>query len=248
EEEDVQPTINGSSENGKAADASGTEIPTAPKTKLRVDGFLGEWLSPSYFERSGAPPSSAELLREAREVFSAPAEEIKGADLSMPAIVEFSGMDWESKEIELNSKPIHEKTGLRAMAAAGHAMAKRPRHSTSQEKQNGVLPKPATWRVIGYSPPVPTYSLAPRDGIPPGFVAHARDACIAFDHDWASTKAPLNWGDGGPFGEEWSSMHRRLRNGLQKMMAFYESFSPETEAEPDEDLVLILVTHQAGAN
>jgi hypothetical protein len=248
EEVDVQPNINCSSENDKTADASGTEIPTAPKTKLRVDGFLGEWLSPSYFERSGAPPASEELLKEARKVFTAPAEEIKGADLSMPAIVEFSGVDWQSKEIELSSKPIHEKTGLRAMAAAGHAMIKRPRHSTSQEKQNGILPKAATWQVIGYSPPVPTYSLAPRDGIPIGFVAHARDACIAFDNDWDSTKPPLDWGNGGPFGEEWSSMHRRFRNGLQKMMAFYESSSPDTEPEPEEDLVLILVTHQAGAN
>jgi hypothetical protein len=232
--------------------ASGTtdQSPRLQRTKLRVDAFLGEWLSPSYFERSKPPPSSTELVEAAKEVLEKPAEDIRGADISTPAILEFTGVDWSSKETEANSTPIHEKTGLRAMAAAGHAMAKRPRRSFTNEKTNGITG--TGFLAAGYSPPIPTYSIAPREAIPIGYVAHARDACIDFDSRWDTMKEPLAWGDGGPFGEEWSSMHRRFRNGLQKMLAFYELSSlktdPKESQSEDEDIVLVLVTHQAGCN
>ena len=232
----------------KATNGVAAQPATSQRTKLCVDGFLGEWLSPSYFERTTPPPSSEELVKEAKAFMKTPAEEIKGADLSVPMTPEFSGVDWASKETETSATPIHEKTGLRAMAAAGHAISKRPRHSFVKDKPNGALVKTASLQAA-YSPPIPTYSIAPRDSIPIGFVAHARDACCGFDADWDSMKDPLDWGDGGPFGEEWSSMHRRFRNGLQKMLAFYESSSLENgDGENDEELVLVLVTHQAGCN
>ncbi len=222
--------------------------PTMQRTKLRLDGFLGEWLSPSYFDAESAPPPSEDLVKEARKFFETPAEEIKGADLSIPAIPEFGGVDWSSRETETSATPIHEKTGLRAMAAAGHAISKRPRHSFAKEKTNGTLPRTGSWQV-GYSPPIPMYCIAPRDAIPIGFVAHARDACMNFDANWDSMKAPLDWGDGGPFGEEWSSMHRRFRNGLQKMLAYYGTPAYEANgASEEEGLVLVLVSHQAGCN
>ena len=229
----------------KATDSAIPQPPPGTRTKLCVDPFLGEWLSPGYFERIAAPPSSEVLVKEAKLVFQEPAEEIKGADLPIAIIPEFSVVDWVSKESETSSPPIHEKTGLRAMAAAGHAISKRPRHSFAKERSNGALPKTAGWQ-IGYNPPIPTYSIAPRDQIPIGFVAHARDACIDFDFEWDSMKDPLNWGDGGPFSEEWSSMHRRFRNGLQRMLSFYET-DPK-QGDEDEDIVLVLVTHQAGCN
>ena len=238
--EDVEPD--------KITNGTAPQPPKVQRTKLCLDGFLGEWLSPSYFNEASAPPSSEELIKEAKSFFATPAEEIKGADLSIPAIPEFVGVDWSSRETETSATPIHEKTGLRAMAAAGHAISKRPRHSFAKEKPNGTLPRTGSWQ-LGYSPPMPTYSIAPRDAIPIGFVAHARDACIDFEADWDSMKAPLDWGDGGPFGEEWSSMHRRFRNGLQKMLAYYEDSSHEANGvSEDEDLVLVLVSHQAGCN
>lgn len=232
----------------KITNGTAPQPPAVQRTKLCLDGFLGEWLSPSYFNEASAPPSSEDLVNEAKKFFETPAEEIKGADLSIPAIPECVGVDWSSRETETIATPIHEKTGLRAMAAAGHAVSKRPRHSFAKEKTNGALPRAASWQV-GYSPPMPTYSIAPRDAIPIGFVAHARDACIDFDSDWDSMKPPLDWGDGGLFGEEWSSMHRRFRNGLQKMLAYYEAASHEVNgASEAEDLVLVLVSHQAGCN
>lgn len=42
-------------------------------------------------------------------------------------------------------------------------------------------------------------------------------------------------------------MHRRFRNGLQKMIAYYETSSTEVEQD-NEDMVLVIVTHQAGCN
>lgn len=215
------------------------------RARVRLDPCLGEWLSPAYFERSIAPPSSTELMAQARTIFETPAEEIKGADLSIPGTPDFNGVDLVFKETETSSTPIHEKTGLRAMAAAGHAMSKRPRRSFLGEKPNGTDHTVSGAGFTPYAPPIPTYAIAPRDAIPSGFVSHARDACIEFDSEWDSMKEPLGFGDGGPFGEEWSSMHRRFRNGLQKMLAFYETSSTQSE---EEDLVLVLVTHQAGCN
>lgn len=242
---------NGAAEERKADKVTNGDhgLPSTPqRTKICLDGFLGEWLSPSYFDESSAPPASEELVKEAKRFFETPAEDIKGADLSIPAIPEFVGVDWSSRETETSATPIHEKTGLRAMAAAGHAISKRPRHSFAKEKTNGTLPRRGSWQ-IGYSPPIPTYSIAPRDAIPIGFVAHARDACIDFDANWDSMKPPLDWGDGGPFGEEWSSMHRRFRTGLQKMLAYYETSAAEANgASDEEDIVLVLVSHQAGCN
>ena len=130
------------------------------------------------------------------------------------------------------------------MAAAGHAMAKRPRNFSFETGTNGKVPAQKIGRRIPltYSPPIPTYSIAPQDAIPIGFVAHARDACVDIDFGWDSQKPPLEWGDGGPYDEEWASMHRRFRNGLDRMFNYYG------DSADDEETVLILVSHQAGCN
>lgn len=213
--------------------------------KLRIDAFLGEWQSPSYYEEASYPPPSAVLVSQAKMVLQKPQEEIKGADLS--SSVNFNMPDINvPDEKENESAPVPEKTGLRAMAAAGHSFPKRQRNTSfGTELANGarILNK-ALQRPVGYNPPVPTYALGSSDKIPPGFTAHARDACVFVDRDWDSQGEPLDWGDGGPNDEEWGKMHRRFRNGLQKMIAYYEN---ETRDE-DEDLVVILVSHQAGCN
>ncbi|KAK5209061.1 hypothetical protein LTR99_007166 [Exophiala xenobiotica] len=221
---------------------------------LRIDAFLGEWQSRTYFE-SALPPPSAVLVSQAKMELQLPQEEIKGADLSPSMTYDLPSMDWEEKENEVASVPVHEKTGLRAMAAAGHSFPKRPRNiSFGTELANGarLLNRNLQRQPLGYSPPAPTYAMGPSDKIPPGYVAHARDGCVIIDQDWDSEGKPLEWGDGGPFDEEWGSMHRRFRNGLQKMIEFYESQAAAEEHDSsendEEDLVLVLVTHQAGCN
>lgn len=223
---------------------------------LKIDAVLGEWLSATYFEHTEKPPSSKEMVSSAKTILHTPAEELKGVDF-LSSIKDISTIDWQEKENEASLIPTREKTGLRAMALYGASAPGRTRHlsfgadvanaarniQTSLRKQQQNI----------YSPPIPTYAMAPQDPIPPGFVAHARDSCLDIDFEWDSMMEPLDWGDGGPFDEEWSSMHRRLRNGLQKMLAYYEQTdstgSDTASTENDEEqLVLILVTHQACCN
>ncbi|KIV79270.1 hypothetical protein PV11_06838 [Exophiala sideris] len=195
------------------------------------------------------------MVSEAKMGLQLPQEEIKGADLSGAMSYELPSTDWDEKENELSSVPIHEKTGLRAMAAAGHSFSKRPRNvSFGTELANGarLLNRNLQRQPVGYSPPIPTYAMGPSDKIPPGYVAHARDVCLEVDREWDSETSGLDWGDGGPFDEEWGNMHRRFRNGLQKLLEFYErqgeSERHKGAEEEEEDLVIIMVTHQAGCN
>jgi hypothetical protein len=117
-----------------------------------------------------------------------------------------------------------------------------------------------------YQPPVPTYAISNAEAIPAGYVAHARDACVTIDYQWDSMRDPQNWGTGGEYGEEWSSMHKRFRKGLQQLIHYYEDQESSSKLEEkldansddktnddyaiqgSEDLVVILVTHGAGCN
>jgi hypothetical protein len=156
-------------------------------------------------------------------------DEIRGSDLSGTA-------QWTNTWSAVEEP---EKTGLRAMAPRNRSafggntklnLASRGM-ATLQEDQ------PA------YISPSPMYAISSSDPIPSGYVAHARDACVVVDYQWDSMRAPQNWGDGGEFGEEWSSMHRRFRTGIQNMLQWYEK-----NAEDDVDTVVVIVTHGAGCN
>lgn len=202
------------------------------KPQLRLDNFLEEWRSAGYFEKTIAPPESSQLLAAAKEYLRTPAEAIRGADVAVsPPIQELAAIDWNEKKEEISAVPIHEKTSLRQQ------MSKRARHLSDVPNQGrpGRLSNSAG----GYVPPVPTYAIAPADAIPIGFVAHARDACLDVDFEWDSSKI---WCDGGVWDEEWGLMHRRVGSGLQKMVSYY------ADHDEKEELVLILVTHQACCN
>jgi broad specificity phosphatase PhoE len=201
-----------------------------PRPLLRLDCFLEEWRSAGYFEKTSPPGASADLLIAAKEHLRKPAEEIKGADVARAPTEELATVDWTEKASEAYSIPIHEKASLRQQ------ISKRARHY-SDVPSNG-RPLRARSSTVGYSPPVPSYALAPADAIPAGFVAHARDACLDIDFDWDSSQ---HWGDGGNWDEEWGLMHRRVGSGLQDMISHYAETS-------DEEIVLILVTHQACCN
>lgn len=126
--------------------------------------------------------------------------------------------------------------------------------------------------IPGYHPPIPHYAISSSDPIPLGFVAHSKDACVDVDYQWDSMREPQNWGDGGEYGEEWGSMHKRFRRGLKMMVEWYRNhdagimrnssrpgsrpgtsgMSPSgldgAEEDQEEELVVILVTHGAGCN
>lgn len=141
--------------------------------------------------------------------------------------------------------------------------------ATSRVSGKPITKVPGSLNVenAAYVPPVPHYAVSGSDPIPPGYVAHSKDACVDVDFQWDSMREPQDWGNGGEYGEEWSSMHKRFRRGLALLVNWYrqnndppkrsstpstsrESDDSSTEAETDEDtdLVIILVTHGAGCN
>ncbi|KAF2138070.1 uncharacterized protein K452DRAFT_256900 [Aplosporella prunicola CBS 121167] len=233
------------------------------KTVLRVDAFLGEWLSPDYFDLITPPPNStmmlagakAELLRRGEFVDTLPGSSLNTGN--------FPG-GWRSTTSPGAS--LHQKGGsLSGLGSLAQALPLRDRASSqgssasrSIRRGDTAISTSTKSESGAYRPPVPTYAISPAEPIPRGYVAHARDACVDIDYQWDSMRDPQQWGDGGDYGEEWSAMHKRFRGGLNKMVAWYkehgagdhlEDAVTETQDEEDEeDLVLVLVTHGAGCN
>jgi hypothetical protein len=275
-----EPVSTVSKVNGKTQE----QLENIKKSTIRIDAFLGEWLSPDYFELITPPPSSimmvagakADLLR--REDYSnlLQVREISGATSSQP----FPG-GWGSPVVL--AQKDKDDTPLNNLSSLGQALPRRDRTSSlssvgsSRSHHSGgghhsgrsvtpvPLPAPAEHGI--YQPPIPRYALSGSYPIPPGYVAHARDACVDVDYQWDSMREPQNWGNGGEYGEEWSSMHKRFRKGLQHLVNWYRNsddpgklltksptsparhtFAEENPDDEDTDLVIILVTHGAGCN
>lgn len=252
--------------------SNGRRVKIAPRTKLRIDAFLGEWLSPDYFEQITPPPGSLMMVASAKAELLRRGEMIHRANNT--GSNSFSGNfpgGWRN-----NSSPtadtVPEKSGL-GMSSLAEALP-HDGHTGGDNSSRPTGPvKPITIRDVlsrspshahedfsaGYIPPVPTYAISPSGPIPTGYVAHARDACIDVDYQWDSMREPQNWGDGGEYDEEWSAMHKRFRTGLLKMIDWYSHekvhgyhrhhHHHHHHSEEDEnDTVLVLVTHGAGCN
>jgi len=245
--------------DGKRAPSVATKPPPYDeKHETKIDPWLGEWLSTSYFEDSVPPPPGNQIIDRAKETLTVSVEEIRGADLSAFVPVVESLTEDDEKEDDFTNTSLNENGGLRAMAAIGHSLTHRSRttsfgrdFASNSRLVLGDKRRPRS-RSTTYSPPLPQYSLQPQDPIPPGYVAHARDACVYPNLDWNSVA--MGWGDGGGYPEEWSAMHVRFRLGLQKLLAYYQDQEPVQRRTRDncdddpEDVVIVLVTHQAGAN
>ena len=248
------------------------------KSLLRVDAFLGEWLSPDYYDTITPPPGSlmmvagakADLLRRGE-----PVDNLQGSALSASQ-GHFPG-GWGSGWTGFGSKVETDKDDVSvpdlSKLSIRPTLPKRNRATTYASADSTItkaslkkLDTTATFEGNSYVPPTPSYAISPLDSIPPGYVAHARDACVDVDFQWDSMREPQEWGNGGEYGEEWSSMHKRFRRGLQNMIMWYRthdlpktpSGSPEFQSQDqnghgsnndnDNGTVLILVTHGAGCN
>jgi broad specificity phosphatase PhoE len=235
--------------------------------ELRIDAFLGEWLSPDYFENIMPPPSSVLMVASAKAELLHPA--LETLDLAAPrksSLGHFPG-GWSRDRSPASSAEEDDGTDLAHMAAVSHSLPRRL-HTVSHGHGSriGVRDESHDTTPAGlfgedeyhaYVPPTPAYAISNSDSIPAGYVAHAQNACVDVNHQWDSMRLPQDWGNGGEYGEEWSSMHKRFRNGLQKMIAWYEKHGTTTSAterpqeddeDADVDIVLILVTHGAGCN
>ncbi|EHK21367.1 uncharacterized protein TRIVIDRAFT_52050 [Trichoderma virens Gv29-8] len=224
---------------------------------LRLDTFLGEWLSPEYFEQITPPPGPALMMGSAK------ADLLRREDYSIYADVPAPSTTQPTSNGALWSSPVasplqQSASGLgQGNVFSSSAMAA-ALSSASQEQKKG------------YGPPRPLHAISSNGKIPDGFVAHARDSCVVIDYQWDSMRAPLDFGDGGRLPEEWKSMHQRFRSGLKRMVNWYATTaSPDEllcgpvsnendhscsdsgygeEEEEEVETVVIIVSHGAGCN
>lgn len=239
----------------------------SPKIKLRLDAFLGEWLTPEYYESITHPPDSRFMLAGVKSELLRRGDYVEGPELPTESKKGYGPGLWGSPNLVLQNTAGTPSDISNLSLKSPIQLSKRDRASTfgsvfakkdKPELSARALPG-------GYVPPTPRYAISPLDPIPKGYVAHARDACVDVDYQWDSTRPPSDWGDGGTYGEEWSSMHKRFRNGIQKMVHWYRihqtsalrqtghprnlhPIHPGASEDEDTDTVLILVTHGAGCN
>ncbi|KAH7385082.1 hypothetical protein BKA64DRAFT_157247 [Cadophora sp. MPI-SDFR-AT-0126] len=244
------------------------------KATLRVDAFLGEWLSPDYFEHITPPPSSVMMVAGAKADLLRKEDYSSLSHVREPATasVGFPG-GWGSPVVVAEKK--EDDGALSTLSTLGQSLPRRDRTSSlssvgssgSRQSHRSTTNLPTAAEHGVYQPPIPAYAISGSDPIPAGYTAHARDACVDVDYQWDSMREPQNWGNGGEYGEEWSSMHKRFRKGLQQLVGWYSNIDdpsklltksgntshlrPNTEdssEDEDTDLVIILVTHGAGCN
>ncbi|KAI0451998.1 hypothetical protein F5B21DRAFT_484793 [Xylaria acuta] len=248
------------------------------KAVLRVDPFLGEWLSPEYFEHITPPPKSALMLATAK------AELLRRSSYhdyphfhhrvhSSASSHLWGNLSGHSHNGDLGTPPTHSTHGSSAFGTLSHLADSLPSH---EGHPHGHSDHTGTrgmsqdhHRAHGYVFPVPSYALSTSEPIPRGYVAHARDACVSIDYQWDSSRDSLAWGDGGTLPEEWASMHQRFRRGLRRLVDWYGSTEdaghmvtrtahtpqlsePERAADGDRDDeiedIVVLVSHGAGCN
>lgn len=222
------------------------------KILLRIDAFLGEWLSPDYYEDITPPPNSTMMVASAKAVLLRRGDHVEmgaaassnkghfpGGWVKTPAA---SAVDTRKKTVD-GAFPT---MGSLAQALPGARERSSSYGHNRSHSQGGALlrqmagsrdgttpgmPLPHKPRSYLYEAPVPSYAVSPMDPIPRGYCAHARDACINVDFQWDSMREPQEWGDGGEYGDEWSTMHKRFRKGLAGMMEWYNE---RGSASPDD--------------
>jgi hypothetical protein len=215
------------------------------KPLLRVDAFLGEWLSPDYFKDITPPPSSPLM------VLSAKAELLADDDVEFiqptPSSIGFFPGGWTTTTQTEQQSSAATYDGDMTLDLSTTLS----RHRSNSYGQVDAIN-------ADDMPSNPSYAASPSDPIPRGYVAHARSACLEVDRNWDSSREPAGFGTGGEFGEEWSAMHDRFNKGLRNLIAWYGEDLPESgldsgpyslrEQDDGSMLVVILVTHNTGCN
>ena len=215
------------------------------RTLLRVDAFLGEWLSPEYFDRITPPPASKMMVASSKAYLLYQGDSVNLTHTSNRTSTgqgNFPG-GWHGGSTA-GSKSLHSdddtalaelsnNTRPRISRASSHSLGSSPKRSdliSNTGAERSQSPESSA-----YVPPVPSYAISPSQPIPSGYVSHARDACVKVDNLWDSLRPPLEWGSGGEYGEEWSAMHKRFRKGLQEMISWYRSHDDSETLKPITD-------------
>ncbi|KAL6884223.1 hypothetical protein HDV57DRAFT_450231 [Trichoderma longibrachiatum] len=225
---------------------------------LRLDSFLGEWLSPEYFEMITPPPGPDFMMGSAK------AELLRREDYSI----------YRDVSTPVSNQPATSKPALWSSPVSSPSQPNAPSgpdqgNTFSTSAMAAALSSASQEQKKGYMPPRPLHAVSSNGKIPDGFVAHARDSCVLVDFQWDSMRPPLAFGDGGKLPEEWTAMHQRFRSGLKRMVNWYAtadfpdemigapvnendvscSDSGYGEDEEEEiETVIIIVSHGAGCN
>ena len=217
------------------------------RTLLRVDAFLGEWLSPEYFDKITPPPGSkmmvasskADLLHHGDSVsMTQTSNRSASGQGNFPGGWKGGSVTRSRSHISDDETPLADIPSLsqsmpRLGRANSHTVGSSPRRSDLTLNGGAErIPRPES---STYVPPVPSYAISPSQPIPQGYVSHACDACVKVDNLWDSLRPPLEWGSGGEFGEEWSAMHKRFRKGLHEMISWYRTHDDSETLNPIED-------------
>jgi hypothetical protein len=245
------------------------------KTVLRLDAFLGEWLSPSYFDHITPPPGSVMMVAGAKAGllkkedhsdypgFASHVHASSHSQLPSPRIVVSNPL----------AAPTMTSSARNSADDVNHISGSLVRHGSMRNVTSDPSLAPAALTSAGYVAPVPSYAISSSTSIPMGYVSHAKDATVEVDYQWDSMRGPLEWGDGGSYGEEWTSMHQRFKRGIQRMIDWYSiaehpaerlsrpksatrtsngssdsAIEFEEDDEEDAEPVVIIVSHGAGCN
>lgn len=233
------------------------------KTVLRLDAFLGEWLTPGYFELITPPPGSGLMLASAKANLLRKEDYSNNPNFASYSLANNTGPAPRWGQSPTPATPDENVSNVSSLAEA-------LRRAGRSDSVTSVTSNGESRLLTGgaYIAPSPAYAISHNAEIPNGYVPHARDNCCDIDYQWDSMRGKLDWGDGGELGEEWTSMHQRFRKGLQKLVDWYataenpadmvtkerrkEGITNETTAEDDEDVevepVVIIVSHGAGCN
>jgi hypothetical protein len=192
---------------------------------IRVDACLGEWLSPDYYESITPPPDSDMMLASAKGdlLRAGDYNEVTTDHIKTPKGFP-GGWGGSTGNTDSTTPPDDSTFSLASLSDALHSRDRASSMCTvpsMKTRTNFGSSQSVLSADGGYIPPTPAYAISPFDPIPSGYAAHARDACVHVDYQWDSQGEPQNWGNGGEYGEEWGTMHKRFRRGLQSMVAYY---------------------------
>ncbi len=215
-------------------------------TLLRVDAFLGEWLSPEYFDQITPPPQSKMMVASSKAYLLHHGDAINLTHTSNRSSAEqgnFPGGWNRGSATSSNSMHTDDDTPLADLSslsqsmprigrASSHSLGSSPKRSDLFIRRAERSPSPEN---PTYVPPIPSYAISPSQPIPSGYVSHARDACVKVDTLWDSLRPPLEWGSGGEYGEGWSALHKRFRKGLHEMISWYRSHDDSETLKPMKD-------------
>lgn len=233
-------SLNVPSEHATSHNAHQEEDAQIHKSVLRLDAFLGEWLTPGYFELITPPPGSGLMIASAKAELLRREDYNNYPHLNAHAHHHVhsnssSGQMWgmTSRGSSLSAHPGNgsgsEVHGLENLSSMAGALPRNGSIISSAGNSSYVGAQRAGSPNGGYVAPVPAYAISRSAEIPRGFVPHARDNCCDIDYQWDSMRGAMDWGDGGQYGEEWTEMHRRFRKGLQCLVDWYSAVENPTE-------------------